>query len=204
MTLILYILYAITDRKNTSDFLEWMYYGLRTFWLVFFSFSVGLHLALALSFDAFSKGQLLFLSLALSSAAALINFVTVKDPPIIKTVTVEVEKIIEMEKRVFVRPDSSCGVIYIMRRSDGILKLGKAQHLADRLRAHRKDYRTDFDVISSWVVPNVDDFESKALSLTKRYFYREGQRRELRQMSESELTQFILEFTNKVYQGWTQ
>lgn len=196
MTLILYILYAITQKRRVTpiDFFEWMFYRLRTFWLIFFSFFVGTHLVIALSFDAFSEPQLVFLALTLCFSLALVNIALMKD----KTIAAG------KEKRVFVRPDSSCGIIYIMRRSDGILKFGKAQHLADRLRAHRKDYQADFDIVSSWVVPDVEYFEAMALSLTGRYFYREAQRRELRQMSEYELTRFILEFTNRVYRGWTQ
>lgn len=192
-----------------NDPFEWALFGsrggIRRGWGIFFSLGFGMFLALYML-----TGGPVLIAVALIYATGVLQYAFSKSAPVvevrIETVEVEkeVEKIIEVEKRVFVRPDSSCGVIYIMRRSDGVLKFGKARSLIGRLRAHEKDYQAEFYVISSWVVPDADDFETVALSLTRRYQYKEGQRRELRQMSESELNKFILEFTNRVYKGWIQ
>ena len=94
------------------------------------------------------------------------------------------------------------GVIYIIRRSDGILKFGKTYNLRTRVALHRSDYRTNFDVLASWVVPFLDDYERLALRMTQDYHFSEGRRRELRSMSDSELSEFILSFTNKVQNGF--
>lgn len=192
-----------------NDPFEWALFGprggIRRGWGIFFSLGFGMFLALYML-----TGGPVLIAVALIYATGVLQYAFSKSAPVIEvrieTVEVEkeVERIIEIEKRVFVRPDSSCGVIYIMRRSDGVLKFGKAHRLSERLRQHQNDYQTDFHVISSWVVPDVDDFETVALSLTKRYKHKEGHRRELRQMSESELNKFILEFTSRVYKGWIQ
>lgn len=147
------------------------------------TFVGGLYLALSFSFGIFSKGQLLALIFTLCSLATALSLMTYPTT---------------------IRIGSNCGIIYIMRREDGILKFGKSRRLKKRLKAHRNDYKSHFDIISSWVVPDMDRFEAIALSLTKDYFYPEAQRRELRQMTEAQLTQFILDFTDNVQRGFSQ
>ena len=189
--------------NDDFDFYDWLFFSDRNriIWIASSSFSLGLFA----SMSAFTHQVILPPLMILFLIGIILLVIGYKRArPIIETITVETEKVIEREKRVFVRPDSGCGVIYIMRRSDGVLKFGKAHRLQERLRQHQKDYQADFHVISSWVVPDVDGFETIALSLTKNYQHKEGQRRELRQMSESELNKFVLDFTNKVYQGWVQ
>jgi hypothetical protein len=177
-------------------FIDWSITKLRTFWIVFFSLFIGFYLAVALSFDPLSKGQTFFLMLISVFIPGLINAVMIKVYPTVKT--------IEITKEILVKPNSGCGTIYIIRRSDGILKFGKAQRLSSRITEHQRDYKSKFNAVASWVVPDMDCFESLALSLTKRYSYREGNRRELREMSQEELSKFILTFTDKVQGGWMQ
>lgn len=204
MTLALYIMRSLFNGKIITpfDFYEWLFFtpGYRSAWLIFFSFMGGFFLAMTVV-----TGEYMLLSPAVICLIAILTFGIRGIQPIREIIKkVAIEKIVEKEKRVFVTPGSNCGTIYIMRRGDGVLKFGKARHLGDRLRAHRKDYQADFNIVSSWIVPDMDRFEAMALSLTNRYFYQEDQRRELRLMSDSQLTQFILEFTDKVHKGWTQ
>lgn len=200
MTLALYLMRFIFNRRipDPMDFIDWVYFSkwTRIFWIVFYAFGLGAFVVISVTHGIPDLAATL--SIGSIFVYGLVLFISHQPKP------TEIIKQVIIERPAPPKDTTRFGVIYIMRRSDGVLKFGKAQHLAGRLRAHRKDYQTNFDVISSWVVPDVDDFEAKALSLTKHYFYQEGQRRELRQMSESELTQFILEFTNKVYQGWIQ
>ena len=144
----------------------------------------GFNLAIVFSQDVLSQGQLAALVFTLFPIAGLLSLLTA-----------------EGQKLIGSRP--SCGVIYIMRRDDGVLKFGKTRRLRNRLKAHRRDYRAGFEVTSTWVVPDIDRFEELALSLTGAHAYHEAQRKELRRMSDSELTTFILEFTNRVQRGWT-
>jgi hypothetical protein len=94
------------------------------------------------------------------------------------------------------------GIVYILRRNDGILKLGKTLDLRTRVALHRSDYKTNFDVLASWVVPSLDDYERLALRMTQDYQFSEGKRRELRSMSDKELSEFILSFTTRVQNGF--
>jgi len=96
----------------------------------------------------------------------------------------------------------SCGVVYVLKRNDGILKIGRTRNLRNRIQAHNADYGATFDPVTAWVVPDAESYEHQALGLTSRYAYCEGNRRELRRMSESELSQFILDFTDGVYRGF--
>ena len=152
--------------------------------LVFAAFA-GFNLAVVFSQHVLSQGQLAALIFTLFPIAGLLSLLTA-----------------EGQKLIGSRP--GCGVIYIMRRDDGVLKFGKTHHLKKRLKAHRRDYRAGFEVVSTWIVPDTDRFEELALSLTGAHAYHEARRKELRQMSDSELTDFILEFTNKVHGGWMQ
>jgi hypothetical protein len=163
-----------------QDFFDWLFMapGHRSAWLIFFSFGLGFFIAMTLASQELAP--------LLPAGLCAITILT-------------------FGLRASAKPEEiNCGAIYIMRRSDGILKFGKAKNLAIRLGEHRRDYQAHFDVVSSWIVPDMDRFESMALFLTRDYFYQEAHRRELRQMTEAQLTQFILEFTNKVHGGWIQ
>lgn len=95
------------------------------------------------------------------------------------------------------------GVIYIMRRSDGILKFGKTINLSTRHSAHEKDYESNFAIVGSWIVSNIDKLEKIALSKTTRYSYKEDNRKELRLMDDVELTRFMIAFTDIVSNDWS-
>lgn len=206
MTVIVYTLYSILNKKivDPFDFYEWFFFapGHKAAWLVFFSFGAGFFVAMSALTEEYT---LLYPAVVCLTTISTFGLKVARQPTKEVVKTVEVEKIVTVQKEVLVYPGSNCGAIYIMRRqSDGVLKFGKAQRLVDRWKAHQKDYQSEFDIVSSWIVPDMDYFETVALSLTRGYFYHEAQRRELRQMTESELTQFILEFTNIVHKGWMQ
>lgn len=96
------------------------------------------------------------------------------------------------------------GIIYIMRRSDGILKFGKTQNLRRRFKNHCKDYEQGFGLVTSWIVPDLEKYEKDILRMSEDYHYSEGARLELRQMAEDQLTELIFVFTDKVHRGWVQ
>lgn len=98
--------------------------------------------------------------------------------------------------RVFrVRPD---GYIYLMRRADGIYKVGKTVNLTNRQQQLSQQYRQPVYLISSWPAPNLDTYEARALELTSRYAI---DRSELRAMSQTEAITFVFTFTQIVNQG---
>ncbi len=86
------------------------------------------------------------------------------------------------------------GYIYVMKREDGILKFGRAIKVFQRLHDHEKDYNQKFHITRSFFTPDMMLFEHIALSITDSYSYTEGNRRELRQMSENQLSIFIQRF----------
>lgn len=96
------------------------------------------------------------------------------------------------------------GIIYIMRREDGVLKFGKTQNLRRRFKDHCKNYEAGFNLVTSWAVPELDKFEKDILVMSEPYKYIEGQRQELRQMTDQQLTELIFNFTDKVHRGWVQ
>jgi predicted GIY-YIG superfamily endonuclease len=151
--------------------------------LVTSAFAGGLYLALSLGFEVFSKGQLLALIFTLCSIATALSLLTWPTP---------------------IRIGSSCGIIYIMRRSDGILKFGKSRRLKKRLKAHRNDYKSKFDIAACWVVPNSFHYEQLALRMTQEFTHSEIGRKELRKMTKPELNRFILQFTSRVQRGLNQ
>lgn len=207
MTLALYLIHSIYKKRlvGSYEFTEWMYNsrGMVIFWIVFFSMLFGFFIAMLIA-----TGEPIFLSVILCCVICVFQLAIELTKPIEPAVVekvIETEKKIEVVKNVVIKPDyNRYGIIYIMRREDGILKFGKAMRLLDRYQAHKKDYQAHFEIVSSWVVPHVDNFERLALSLSEQYNYSEGNRRELRKMTDSELTNFILEFTNKVERGWRQ
>lgn len=86
------------------------------------------------------------------------------------------------------------GYIYIMRRADGVYKLGRTNNTEYRQRQHVADYGDDFILVTRFVVPDAVEFEKLALSMTSKYFYNELGRQELRQMTDKVLHRFIAEF----------
>lgn len=125
------------------------------------------------------------LSLSDKSARVRMASVSVSQPIVVKTHTAK-----------------SCGIVYVMKRNDGVLKIGRTRSLRNRLQDHCADYEATFEVIAAWVVPNAESYEYYALRVTDRYAYSEGNRRELRQMTDAELSNFIMDFTERVYYGF--
>lgn len=91
------------------------------------------------------------------------------------------------------------GFIYVMRRADGIYKLGRAVDPIQRLEAHQESYKQNFTLIRAYAVPDMVAFEQLALRRTKDYTYKkEAGRRELRKMTKRQLAQFMIEFERVV------
>lgn len=94
--------------------------------------------------------------------------------------------------------EKSFEVIYVIKRDDGIIKIGKTNNLCTRIIQHKKDYRSDFSVLASWVVLDAAYYEQIALNMTNKWAYQENKRRELRQMPDDALSQFIIDFTVRI------
>lgn len=90
--------------------------------------------------------------------------------------------------------DTHPGFIYVMKRQDGIVKIGRTKNTKRRLFQHEYDYEQRFELICRFVVPDVIEFEKLALQLTAEYYYKEKRRTELRQMTTLELDAFIVDF----------
>lgn len=73
--------------------------------------------------------------------------------------------------------------IYILRRDDGTIKIGRTNNLLRRMSEHEADYNQSFTLIFHWETDRPYALESLALTITDRHFFREGQRRELRKLS---------------------
>lgn len=195
--ILLWLLRSLKEGKviEPFDFYDWLFFRdgkIRKFWGIFFSFGVGAFVA----FYALTNAPLM-LCIALLCAVGVAQFAFYNVPP---TASVRPQSVEIPQTNV--APPIPYGVIYVMRRSDGILKFGKTLDLRQRVQSHRKDYRMSFETVAAWVVPDTDRYESAALLMTSKYAYSEGNRRELRQMSEAELNQFVLDFTEKVYYGF--
>lgn len=104
------------------------------------------------------------------------------------------EKARELEAREIVKGltiGTNPGYIYVMRRQDGVIKIGRTNNTKRRLSQHIKDYKTQFRLIHRFVVPDTVQFEKLALGITGQFAYRESGRIELRKMSNDELKEFI-------------
>ena len=86
------------------------------------------------------------------------------------------------------------GFVYVMRRDDGIIKLGKTINTTQRRKAHQRDYNQRFRIIKRFAVADQSAFERLALRMTEEYRYTEGNRQELRQMNNKQLSAFLSEF----------
>lgn len=93
------------------------------------------------------------------------------------------------------------GFIYFARRPDGIMKLGCTDNLNRRIQFHETDYGVEFELVKSWLVPDKAKYEKSALRLTRRFRYKEGNRRELCQMTSDDVARFITAFDGVVQRG---
>jgi len=89
----------------------------------------------------------------------------------------------------------SPGFIYLIKRSDGVYKIGKTINVPERISSHASDYRMSFEIIKVWCVPDYGTAERIALTLTKSHSLREGNRNELRQMTDIDTVAFIETFS---------
>lgn len=93
------------------------------------------------------------------------------------------------------KPVIGPGFIYVMRRADGVYKIGRSTYPAARLSEHAQDYGQAFTLVKWFAVPDMAAFERMALRMTREYAYKkEAGRRELRRMTKKQLTQFMVEF----------
>lgn len=108
--------------------------------------------------------------------------------PEVETET-EAEKIVKQ-----LTINTNPGFIYVMRREDGILKIGKTNDTKRRLIQHIKDYEIGFELVYRFAVADATCFEKLALKMTSGFEYKEPGRVELRKMTSTELEDFILLF----------
>lgn len=98
--------------------------------------------------------------------------------------------------------DLGPGFIYVMRRADGVYKLGRAIDPTRRLLDHQSAYKQDFKLVRCFAVSDMVAFERAALSMTKLYAYKkEAGRKELRKMTKKQLYHFLAEFGELVSIG---
>jgi hypothetical protein len=90
------------------------------------------------------------------------------------------------------------GFVYLLRRSDGILKIGCTIDLSARIVALRRDYETGFALVRAWAVRDRYTSERIALEMTKQFHYSEGRRLELRKMNRLQVKSFIRSFTGRI------
>jgi hypothetical protein len=86
------------------------------------------------------------------------------------------------------------GFVYIMKRDDGIVKIGRSIDTEKRLKQHVTDYGCKFSIIETFVVPDAITFEYLALSMTTHCAFLEPHRNELRSMSDEEIAKFRATF----------
>lgn len=91
---------------------------------------------------------------------------------------------------------NQAGFVYVMRRADGIYKIGHSGDVERRLSEHRGSYAAEFRLVKRFVAPDKIAFEKLALAMTKDYHHHEVGRTELRRMSDMEMEQFLAEFYN--------
>jgi len=89
---------------------------------------------------------------------------------------------------------TSPGFIYVMKRSDGIYKLGRSGNPGKRQKEHASDYGQEFEIVKRFAVPDTKALERVALQLTAQYHYSEASRNELRRMDDSEIRDFLEKF----------
>lgn len=83
------------------------------------------------------------------------------------------------------------GYLYILKREDGIYKVGRTDNVIDRMKQHEKDYGQKFKVIKTWKVNDPYRAEQKALTFSKGWSHIEGNRQELRRMNVVQLILFM-------------
>jgi hypothetical protein len=159
----------------------------RRWLIVFYSISLGFFIA---TYILTGIGLVAWVSV-LFAIGILTGWYSVVDKPVVNTDPLQV-----------IRPANSYGIVYIMRRDDGVLKVGRTVSLRHRLNSHVLDYERHFSMVASWVVPDATVYESIALKMTADFAYTESRRKELRQMTEAELSKFVLEFTEGVFNGF--
>lgn len=204
MTLLVYLIrfFYTKETPDPMEFLEWYFYSpkMRTIWIIFFSFIIGFFLSAIISQDTTREQQLVFTSLITFFGIMLFYFIRINilNTFIIKKVTIkEVPKFPSL----LLNP---CEMIYIFQRDDGILKFGRTKDLQTRLNFHKEDYKADFKILNSWIVFDSEKFERLALDITKKYSFVENNRKELRKMTNEELSNFVLFLSNEIQKDFIE
>jgi predicted GIY-YIG superfamily endonuclease len=97
------------------------------------------------------------------------------------------------------KPVVGPGFIYVMRRADGVYKIGRSTDPTARLSEHIQDYKQEFKLIEWFPVSDMAVYEQLALRMTRQYAYRkEAGRKELRKMTKHQLNQFVVEFKRMI------
>ena len=84
------------------------------------------------------------------------------------------------------------GFIYLMRRADGLHKIGRTNDLKERRESLSRQYKQPVKLIASWAVPNVESYEAKALAITQHFAV---DNTELRSMSRKDSLAFMFVFS---------
>lgn len=102
-----------------------------------------------------------------------------------------------LDEYIYGKPESKYyhRVIYLLRREDGIYKIGYTNDIRTRTLAHVRDYGMDFRLIKIWRVNDMTTAEDEALRLTRRYHHVEGNRQELRKMNLIQVVVFMVVFS---------
>lgn len=168
--------------------------AMRRFWFALYSFLGGMYLAVSLQYP-FTPATVAVLSSFVFGIASILLLEGLSK----RTKKIIIPEIAILENYI---PNRNYEIVYILRRSDGVLKFGRTNNLSHRIGTHRGNYRMQFHAIASWIVPNSITYERIALKMTRKFAYTEGSRKELRQMTDEELSEFILTFTKKLQKGF--
>lgn len=195
--ILLTIFYAIRYRRlaDPDEVIEWALYGdqerMRPITVMVFTLFLGVMVSLSFSLE--DSPLVIRISLFVLGFY-YIYFIFTPNPRIQEEKAKTLPEIIKKKG----------GVIYILRRSDEILKFGKTISMRSRISAHNKDYQMTFTLVTAWFVSDIDKYETLILRATSKYAYREGNRKELRDMSDQDLQDFILSFTEVVQKSFRE
>lgn len=84
--------------------------------------------------------------------------------------------------------------IYLLRRADGVYKVGMTNNVRRRMTELERDYGQGFTLVYRWKTNNAPRSENIALCLTRGSKHVEGNRKELRKMRFGQVLALILSF----------
>lgn len=89
------------------------------------------------------------------------------------------------------KPKSKSGYIYLIRRQDGIYKIGYSSNITSRLEQLAKQWKQSAILIKKWVVDDMQKAERTVLELSANCYYLEGRSIEYRKMNDKQIEDFI-------------